>query len=337
MKPLGWLLALLFAWPLAAQERLRIATYNVGLGRDGPGLLLKDIEDRDADILALAEIIATINPDILLITGFDNDYRQLALGAFNTLEGLRYPFVFAPLGNAGLQSGLDLNNNDHLRDWNDAWGFGRFEGSEGMALLSRVPIQNSHSFDTLLWKDFGPPPLAADDTVFFPHWPDMRLASHSFWDVELVLPNGALHILAAHPTPPVFDGTEDANGMRNEAEISFLSRYLSGEPITDDQGEQAALTDEPVIVLADLNADPLLGDSLKTALHALLAHPRLHPVPTQETVDWESTGRLQVDYVLPDKALTLLDHGVFWPDSSPLLEAAKTRHRLIWVDIEMPH
>jgi len=28
-----------------------------------------------------------------------------------------------------------------------------------------------------------------------------------------------IHILASHPTPPVFDGVEDRNGRRNHDEI----------------------------------------------------------------------------------------------------------------------
>ncbi len=331
-----WLLAVLAAWPLAAQERLRVATYNVGLGRDGPGLLLKDILDADADILALAEIIATVNPDILLLTGFDNDYQTQALTRFNALEGLGYPFIFAPLGNAGLDSGLDINGNGRLRDWNDAWGFGRFEGAEGMALLSRFPIARTRSFETLLWKDFGPEPLAPNSTSFFANWSQLRLASHSLWDIEITLPNGPLHILAAHPTPPVFDGEEDANGLRNQAEIAFLNRYLSGEAFMDDGGINAPLPNAPVILLADLNADPTRGDSLKDALSRLLSHPRLQAMPAQDTVEWERTGKMQVDYVLPDKVLTVLDTGVYWPKDSLLVETAQTRHRLIWVDVTLP-
>jgi hypothetical protein len=336
MRPLCLLLAVLFAWPLAAQSVVRVATYNVGLGRDGPGLLLKDIEDADDDILAIAEIITTISPDILLLTGFDNDYRTLALTRFNAIEGLKYPYFFAPLGNAGLDSGQDLNGNGRLRDWNDAWGFGRFEGSESMALLSRYPIQTARSFDTLLWKAYGPPPRAPDNTNYFAHWDQLRLAAHSIWDVEVSLPNGPLHILAAHPTPPVFDGEEDANGLRNEAEINFLNRYLSFESTMDDSGIQAPINAAPVILLADLNADPIRGESLKPALLNLLSHPRLQQMPAQNTVEWAQTGRLQVDYVLPSKALTVVGTGVFWPENAALLEAAKTRHRLIWVDIAVP-
>ena len=329
-----WLLALLWAAPLAAQTPLRVATYNLGLGRDGPGLLLKDIIDQDPDILALAEIIGTVSPDILLLTGFDNDYQNLALTRFNALDGLGYPFLFAPLGNAGADSGQDLNNNGHLHDWNDAWGFGRFEGAEGMALLSRYPIASTRSFDTLKWQNFGPPPLAENGTPFFPLWPQLRLASHSLWDIEIIAPNGPFHILAAHPTPPVFDGKEDANGLRNQAEITFLNRYLSGTAMLDDSGTFAALPNTPVVLLADLNADPTRGDSLKGALRQLLAHPRLQTMPRQNTVDWARTGRMQVDYVMPDARLSILGSGVFWPEESPLLKAAQTRHRLVWVDVD---
>lgn len=330
------LVSLILAGPLYAQEQLRIATYNIGLGRDGPGLLFKDILDRDEDILAAAKIIGITAPDILLLTGFDNDYQTRALTAFNTLDGMDYQYIFAPLGNAGQDSGLDINDNDRLGDWNDAWGFGRFEGSEGMALLSNFPIANSRSFDLLKWQDFGPPPQAADGRPFFSHWLDLRLASHSIWDVEFTLPSGPLHILAAHPTPPVFDGEEDANGLRNAAEISFLNRYLSGEPFTDDTGTTASLPNMPVILLADLNADPILGDSRKPALRALLANPRLQLTNTLATTDWETAGRLRVDYALPDSRLSLLDSGVYWPEDERLLNAANTRHRLVWIDIALP-
>ncbi len=331
-----WLLLVLFAWPVAAQESLRLATYNVGLGRAGPGLLLKDILSEGEDILALAKIIGQINPDILLLTGFDNDYKTLALTRFNALPELRYMAHFAPLGNAGADSGLDINGNGRLRDWHDAWGFGRFEGAKGMALLSRFPITTTRQFDQLLWQDFGPQPRAPDGSAFLADWPQLRLAAHSLWDVEITLPTGPLHILAAHPTPPVFDGPENANGLRNAAEIDFLNRYLSGEAFRDDSGITVPISAAPVVLLADLNADPARGDSLKYALRRLLSHDRLQLMPVGETVDWEGAGRMQVDYVLPDRRLTVLDSGVFWPEDSPLLDAAETRHRLIWVDVAMP-
>lgn len=338
------LLALLWALPVAAQERLRLATYNVGLGRDGPGLLLKDILDQDADILALAEIIAGVSPDILLLTGFDNDYQNIAASRFTSLPGLDYPHIYAPLGNAGLVSGLDINGDGYTDDWADNWGFGRFEGSKGMVLLSRFPVTAARRFDLLKWQDFGPAPLKADGSPFYPAtlWPQLRLASHSLWDVEVTLPSGPLHILTSHPTPPVFDGEEDANGLRNEAEINFVIRYLNGESFTDDTGRAASLPAGPVALLADLNADPHGGDSRKQALTALLAHPRLQdPAPLgasgmANTTAWETTGNLRVDYVLPGASLTVLGAEVFWPDDEALLDAAQTSHRLVWVDVAMP-
>lgn len=327
---------LLWASLASAQNTLRVASYNVGLGRDGPGLLLKDILQEKPDILAIARIISTVNPDILLLTGFDNDFENVAIERFAALTGLEYRYIYAPLGNGGRDSGLDINGNGRLRDWNDNWGFGRFEGSEGMALLSRYPVTNSRRFDQLKWQDFGPPPLKANGELFFAHWPALRLAAHSLWDVEITLPNGALSILAAHPTPPVFDGEEDANGLRNAAEISFLERYLGGEAMRDDAGLVAPLADTPVILLADLNADPARGESRKPGLRALLAHPRLQPMPAYDTVDWERAGRMQVDYVLPDARLKVLESGVYWPENETLLDRAKTRHRLIWADIALP-
>lgn len=340
MSTARWLALALCLWslPLAAQTQLRVATYNPGLGRDGPGLLLGDILKQKPDILALAEIIKQANPDILLLTGFDNDYQNLALHQFNALEGLHFPFIFAPLGNEGAPSGLDINGNGRLRDWNDAWGFGRFEGNKAMALLSRYPIGQTRMFNRLLWQDFGPNPQATAAAPFYPPaiWPQLRLAAHSLWDVEILAPSLTLHILAAHPSPPVFDGPENANGLRNAAEISFLNRYLSGAAFQDDSGHAAPLANAPVVLLADLNADPVKGDSLKPGLGALLAHPRLQDPLNQPTVDWPATGKLRVDYVLPDARLTVRGAGVVWPQDEAVLDTAASRHRLVWVDISRP-
>jgi len=342
MIRLVFLLAML-AGPALAE--IRLASYNTGLGRDGPGLLLKDILDQDADILALAEIIGTVSPDILLLTGFDNDFQNRAINAFNALEGLGYPFIYAPLGNAGADSGLDITSNNRLRDWNDAWGFGRFEGAEGMVLLSRFPVSGSRRFDRLKWQDFGPVPRSPDGAAFYSDdlWPQLRLAAHSLWDVEIALPSGPFNIIAAHPTPPVFDGEEDANGLRNAAEISFLARYINGEAFRDDSGLLAPLATKRFAILADLNADPEIGDSRPDALFALLSSPQLQdPRPrgtatgTTATTGWDDPGNMRVDYVLPSAALTVLGSGVFWPDEATLLDAAKTQHRLVWVDIAMP-
>ncbi|MDQ3106173.1 MAG: GAF domain-containing protein, partial [Actinomycetota bacterium] len=49
----------------------------------------------------------------------------------------------------------------------------------------------------------------------------LRLSSKSHWDVTLNIGGTLVHALVSHPTPPVFDGTEDRNGKRNHDEIRF--------------------------------------------------------------------------------------------------------------------
>ena len=153
------LVVVLAASACFAQTSFRAATYNVGLGRDGPGLLLKDIRAADEDILAVVSIIAEVNPDILLITNFDGDFRNLAATAFigllNQLPDVDYPYFFVAEGNSGVPSGLDLNGNGYSDDWADNWGFGLFPGHESMLLLSKFPLDATRSLtdSEFLWRD----------------------------------------------------------------------------------------------------------------------------------------------------------------------------------------
>jgi len=90
---------------------------------------------------------------------------------------------------------------------------------------------------------------SGDAPIHYPHFftsepnsgrlSGMRLSSKSHWDVPVNTPNGPLHIYASHPTPPVFDGPEDRNGLRNADEIRFWSLYLNGTSFTDDQTQNA--------------------------------------------------------------------------------------------------
>src|SRR3546814_3431059 len=41
------------------------------------------------------------------------------------------------------------------------------------------------------------------------------------------MPTGTVHLLASHPTPPVFDGPEDRNGARHDDEIRLWREYIS--------------------------------------------------------------------------------------------------------------
>ena len=139
----------------------------------------------------------------------------------------------------------------------DAYGYGRFPGQYGMAVLSRFPIDpdESRAFAGLLWKDFPDALLPVDETgAPFPSAEAqsvMRLSSKSHWDVAVQTPGGVLRLLASHPTPPVFDGREDLNGKRNHDEILFWVRYLDGMAFTDDAGRTAPFSGEPFVVLGD--------------------------------------------------------------------------------------
>jgi hypothetical protein len=368
---------LAFAAPSGADAggQIRLATFNAALSRDGPGLLLRDIRRGDPQAEAAAAVVRAARADVLLLTGIDHDLRGRALGAFldrvrDGKDGIDYPYVFAPPVNAGTRSGFDLSGDGRRSNWNDGWGWGKFPGHSGMALASRLPIDaaEARTFLTFRWVDL-PGALLPEHPDGAP-WPSreaqaaMRLSSRAHWDVPVALPDGGrLHLLAAYPTPPVFDGPEGRNLRRNHDEIDFWRRYLDGWEARDDQGRTAAAPAAPVVVIGDLNADPKDGDGMRVAVQRLLAHPRLRdPRPTSaggvaaaarqgganarhvgdpalDTADWRDDpgpGNLRVDYVLPDARLEVADAGVLWPlPDEPLFEAAEaaSSHRLVWVDV----
>jgi hypothetical protein len=175
--------------------------------------------------------------------------------------------------------------------------------------------------------------------------------------VPVILPDGGrLHLLAYHATPPVFDGPEDRNGLRNRDETRFWGVYLDGVLAH-------APPDAPVVVMGNANLDPAGGDGISDAMATFLTHPRLQdPRPTSagattggfrapaiaaaDTVAWDAEnepGNLRVSYVLPDARLAVRDHGVVWPAPGELADAllgmdgrAASRHRLVWVDVVVP-
>jgi hypothetical protein len=315
---------------------------------------------------------------VLLLTRFDHDAKGRALAAFAGLlragpDGIDYAYTFDAPVNAGELSGLDLDGDGLTMGWNDAFGWGKYPGHGGMAILSRLPLDAAaaRSFRALRWRD-----LPGADMPVRPDggpWPDaeaaaaMRLSSRAHWDVPVVLPDGGrLHLLAANPTPPLFDGPEGLNRKRNRDEIRFWAAYLDGLAPADDAGLEAGAPEAPVVVLGDLNRDPLDGAGLPDGLARLLSHPRLRdPLPASaggeiaaseqgganagqsgppglDTADWRDDGgpgNLRVDYVLPDARLEVADAGVFWPaPGAPLADAATAAsdHRLVWVDIALP-
>ncbi|WP_253732524.1 endonuclease/exonuclease/phosphatase family protein [Thioclava sp. JE_KL1] len=336
----------------AAAESLRVATWDAGLSRRGPGLLLKDIRSDTAQVAAVTRIVDAIAPDVLLLTGIDWDHDGQALAALNETFAQPYPHLFAPRPNSGWPSGADLDGNGKLGEARDAQGYGRFPGQGGLALLSRYPIEADRvrDFSKMLWKDL-PDGQSAGAELSPEALSVQRLSSTAHWDVPLQLPSGEpLHLLAFAATPPVFDGPEDRNGRRNRDESAFWLRYLDGEL-------EALPPEGPVILLGDANLDPKDGEGRRDALDLLLNGPHLQdPLPRSngarlaadpmhegdpglDTADYDGPGNLRLDYVLPSTDLKVTGAGVVWPKpGAPLATAAAaaSRHKMVWLDIALP-
>jgi hypothetical protein len=363
LRPACWLIWLACAlFPLTTNaETLRVATWNVELNRDGPGLLLRDLlANKDPQIEAVFEVLTATRPDVLALQGFDYDFESMALQTFGLKlqgAGLDYPYLLALPTNRGLMTDLDLNGDGRTGRAADAQGYGRFYGQGAMAILSRVPIAmgDVQDFTPLLWRDLPGALLPRHkDGTPFPS-PDaqsiQRLPSSGHWAVPLHLPDGTrLTLLTFHAAPPVFDGPEDQNGRRNHDEIRFWQHYLDG------RFGPAPLA--AYVVLGSANLDPSDSDGRREAIVALLEDPRLQdPGPTSpgaqagpdqghvgpdntDTVDWPSPGpgRLRVDYVLPSRDLRVNGSGVHWPVPGAVGAQAATlasRHRLVWVDLDL--
>lgn len=333
-------------------ETLRIATWNTDLSRDGPGLLVDAIDrGKDPQVEAALAVLAALDADVLLLTSVDYDHDLVALGLLAdrlARAGHPYPYRFALRPNTGLQTGLDLDGDGRTGEPEDAQGWGLFSGQAGMAVLSRLPIDQAgvRDFSTFLWADLPgnliPPGTAPEIAAI------QRLSTTGHWEVPLTTASGqTLRLLAWHATPPVFDGEEDRNGRRNHDEATFWLQLLHG-------ALPMAAPQPPFVLLGDANLDPADGDGLQDGIEALLADPALQdPTPKgshgrkepKQTGDpaldtaLYDFGGLRVDLVLPSADLTVTAAGVLWPpDSDPLAAtlALASRHRPVWVEITLP-
>jgi len=312
------------------------------LSRDGPGLLLRDLGRDDDQIDAIAAIIQHVRPDILLLTDFDYDRDQLALGQF--AQRLGYPHHFAALPNTGMMTDQDLDQNGYLGDARDAQGYGRFAGDGGMAILSNWPLTLREDFSQLLWRDL--------DGATMPPMPDsvaqiQRLSTAAHWIIRVDHPQ-PFDLWTYAATPPVFDGPEDRNGLRNRDELRLWTQVMD---------RTAA---QSLIIMGNTNLDPADGQGIRDAMQTFLADPRIQdpqPVskggafaadadqsgdPALDTADWPDgkPGNLRVSYLLPSAVFGIAGKGVFWPaPDDPLAQLlgedglAAGPHRLVWVDI----
>ena len=372
---------------------IRFATFNASLNRNSEGELITDLSTPDnAQAQTVAEIIQRTRPDVLLINEFDFDSDGLAARLFqnnylsvphNGAEPIEYQDRFVAPSNTGIPSGFDLNNDGNVEGPDDAFGFGFFPGQFGMAVYSRFPIDEEEirTFQNFLWKDMPGAMLPDDPATPQPaDWysPEelevFRLSSKSHWDIPIEIGHKTVHILASHPTPPVFDGAEDRNGTRNHDEIRFWADYLlrsRSRYIYDDEGKHGGLRQgEMFVIVGDQNSDPFDGDSVPGSAQQLLDHPLVNTTltpsspgaveqaevqgganenhrgnPAFDTADFADSpgpGNLRADYVLPRKNMKMTDAVVFWPlSSSPLFRLVGTfpfpssDHRLVFIEVRM--
>ena len=287
-----------------ACQTIRIATFNASLFRDAQGQLLQDLQQVDAQAQAVAHIIRTVRPDILLLNEFDEDVSGETLRIFqeNYLQNESLvetaPIAFAHTwiapSNTGVSAGVDLSGDGQVAanvgtpNWAaDAFGFGTFPGQYSFAVLSNfaIDVSATRTFQTFLWKDFEGallPDNAATDTpgdYYSPAALDVfRLSSKNHADIPIQVGERTLHFLVSHPTPPAFDGPEDRNGRRNHDEVVFWARYIDGAAwIYDDAGNTGGLSSEAAFVIAgDLNSDPLDPADNLHPVAELLGHSRVN-------------------------------------------------------------
>ncbi len=299
---------------------IRVASFNASLNRNNAGDLINDLSNGDnAQAQAVAEILQRTNADIVLINEFDFDAGGRAAALFqqnylsvsqNGQAPIDYPHVYVAPSNTGVPSGFDLDNSGAAGDFapNDAQGFGFFEGQFGFVILSRHPIDedNIRTFQNFLWADMPGALLPADPldsdgdgdlTSFYSaeELDVLRLSSKNHVDVPVIVNGETVHILAAHPTPPVFDGPEDRNGTRNHDEIRFWADYVAGEGyIYDDNGVTGGLAaGERFVIVGDYNADPFDGDSVLGAAQQIIDSPFVQGSTTDANLIPSSEGGVE--------------------------------------------
>ncbi|WP_132861074.1 endonuclease/exonuclease/phosphatase family protein [Shimia isoporae] len=314
------------------------------MSRRGPGVLLRDLTRGDDQARAVAQVIAHRAPDILVLQGLDYDADLLALAALRDVIadlGLTYKHLFALPPNTGVRTGLDMDGDGRLGTAADAQGYGRFRGADGMAVLSRWPFlaAEAQNFSDLLWRDLPDAQMPHVNGAPFPSREAQavqRLSSVGHWVLPIAHPDGELTLLTFAAGPPVFDGPEDRNGLRNADEIRFWQVYLDEAfgPVPKNR----------FVIVGNANLDPRNGDGRRQTIAALISDPRVQDplVDAGPTVDWAEPkpGDLRVSYVLPSRDLRVHAAGIFWPrvgaQGHELLSfggVEASRHKLVWIDI----
>jgi hypothetical protein len=367
-------------------QSVRFATFNISLSDNQAGVARNWVsKPNDPRLNNLAEIIRSVNADVLLLCEMDHpacggDDGTISQFLTNYLFMTKnkeklpiYPYYYAPASNTGVlpSSNQSLHCDDKIAKRPvDALGFGFHEGQYGFVLLSKYPIlfNDIRTWQKTLWRDFPHSQMPLD---YYTETAQniLPLSSKNHVSVPIQIGNKHIHVLACHPTPPVFDGEEKRNWKRNSDELRLLMSMFDGtSEIPDDRGNKKALSNSTAfVVMGDLNADPISGDGDKKAIQRLLHHSMIHldiskgklcprsqggikhrpyrPQSRQFSAHWTHLSGLRLDYVLPSVHLKPTQSGVYWPTlSDPFaknLQDAKQKmsaegssdHRLVWVDV----
>lgn len=358
------------------ENAVRVASYNINLiGESSTQADLVSQLDGGAYDKAkkLAEVIQRVRPDIILLNELDYDTTETALQLFNesylqvaqdlSLDPITYTYQYSNEVNTGVLSGMDFNGNGNTTDPEDAYGYGAYPGQYGMALLSMYPIDSEaiRSFQKFLWKDM-PNAKLPTNTDGSNYYSDQvlevfRLSSKSHWDIPVEINGQTVHLLASHPTPPVFDGEEDRNGTRNHDEIRFWADYINtdvSDYIYDDNGTTGGLSaSSAFIIMGDQNASTVEGDGTDNPMQLLLGNSLVQDSMPASKGGIENTPEsayssnhtaswaMRADYVLPSEyAIEVMQSAVFWPTSDNALsslasESYPTDHRLVYADLKV--
>ena len=363
------------------QVSIKVATFNVSMEAnnyvnkgDGKSLETALVEalagGEHPQIKNIAEIIQRTNADIILLNEFD--YIADKSNGIDTFKSkylemsqqgqtpVNYPYVYL----APVNTGVKVAENAKSQRLSH-YGFGRYPGQYGMVVLSKYPIkqQQVRTFQKFLWQDMpnNLMPVNPDGSSWYPlnSKTAMRLSSKSHWDIPVEICGADIHLLASHPTPPVFDGEEDRNGRRNHDEIRFWRDYIEADSNGyhyDDRGVTGGMKSlAPFVIVGDLNANDKEGDAYKGAMTQLLQHERINNylAPTSLGGSENKPGSeyasshtaywgMRADYVLPSASLQVTESGVFWPEkSNEAYRLVKDRnassdHRLVWAEIVLP-
>ncbi|CZF86698.1 endonuclease/exonuclease/phosphatase family protein [Grimontia marina] len=356
----------------SAPKTLRFATFNVAMSADKSGEIFSQLEEGTHRRFAnIAAVIQHSQPDVLLLCEFDHpgnggDDGMLAFFQNEYLEksqfgqlAIHFPYSYLPATNTGLSvvEGEEISVSPER-----AHGFGRHHGQYGFAILSKYPldIENCRHWQKTTWQDY--PGSQMPESYFLNKGLEsIRLSSKNHIALPVIVGDKRIHLVACHPTPPVFDGPEKRNLRRNADELRLLHDIVTNAPfLVDDSGKRGGLdSSEAFVIMGDLNADPVNGDGDKAMIRTLLSDLILHDVQpqsegaTRSVSDSRMRGKgrathnrgLRLDYVLPSHHLKPINSGVFWPkvddalapfiynESGKPVPGRSSDHRLVFVDV----